>query len=229
MRHLTIITLIISVYGLNEGHAQPHYPKNFAGSTYNASNPDTEGKKKTKSEEDEKPQVIDEMADSTASAPKKTVISAVQTKDGKEIPIQEDGIEVLKIGGYIDARDTKHFEDSISDLRKVATKYDLGIGDVYGVGNYGWLFKKPELSFTIIARGGKPRIRHSVPKELPIKSSPAWLVTTKLGTVILEGVGPLEDLFSAEGKLVLSKLTKADSPKAEKPAAEAQPAINKTP
>jgi hypothetical protein len=187
--------------------AQPHYPNNFAGSTYNAQikeadkHPSGPELKRTEEDEDEeeKPDV----------APAKTSTAAVTETSKSVVPVEENGTDVLSIGGYIDARDAQHFENSIKDLREVSAKYDLAIGEVYGVGNYGWLFNRPELVFTIIARNGKPRIAHSVPKDLTISSSPAWLVATKHGTIVLEGVGKLEDLFNADGRLVLARLNAA--------------------
>lgn len=217
MNQIRLATFLIFL-PLQIAFAQQHYPKNFAGSTYNESLQDVK-KKPTQVQRSDS-----DAEDSEEERPEKSVKNTSPLKVSEttkaDVPVEENGVEVVKIGGYLDARDAKGFEANINDLKDVASKYDLAIGDLYGVGNYGWLFNRPDIVFMITARNGNPRIAHSVPKELNISSSPAWLVTTKHGTIILEGTGKLDDLFNPDGKLVLSRLSVT---KDEKPTSTSQP------
>lgn len=199
------ISLLVSLLVAAQSSAQPHYPKDFAGSTYNRelpANPTNRKESLTTNQEQE--------LETQTNTPKDTndTIQLIPPTDPSQLSVQlpDNGVEVKSIGGYIDARNQAQFARSIEELKITAERFDFAIGKVVGIGNFGWLFNRPELVLPLILRDGQPTVLNSVPKDLNITSSPAWLIETPQGTIILEGTGPLDELFTDDGKLALSRI-----------------------
>jgi hypothetical protein len=111
-------------------------------------------------------------------------------------------LRVRAIGGIINSVDIPHYEKSLQQLVDLAVAKDLDVSTVYVMGNMK-TSSETELITKILGRGGVVRFVNSIPAGYDVSYSPTWIVKTKEGEVLLEGVSGLEKYFNQRGEFLM--------------------------
>ena len=107
---------------------------------------------------------------------------------------------------------------SVKELSDTAVKHDLGIGEIFAIGNVTTAFDTSQDLLRVFARGGAISIRSTVPEKYKVKKSPSWILYTREGEILLEATGPLANNFNQKGEFIdknahLEKIVSANTGK----------------
>ncbi len=120
----------------------------------------------------------------------------------------ESGSRVVWIGAILqgsagDKRNINHLKEKLEELTAQAIKHDYMIGPVFIIGNADVESVSPYLR-KLQFRQALVEFREDIPaKYQKVKMSPAWIVQTEKGQIILEATGPLRRHINKNGELIV--------------------------
>jgi len=167
------------------------FPRDYAIQSGGLSEP--ESKSPTREPKIETPRV--ESPDSNVATPE-----AEETPDKQEVAGQP--IPVRAIGAVVNAMDVQHFSDTLQELAEVVIRFDLEVGKIYVIGDLKHFETAKKHLTKLIARGGVLRLGSKPPAELNVTLSPAWILYTDKGRIILEATGQLDRYLNSRGEFV---------------------------
>ncbi len=115
--------------------------------------------------------------------------------------------KVSWLGIIINAHDQAHFFTEIGNFLQFAVEHDYDLGPVYAVGKDFSSKEMNKVSAMIDGRGGAIFFSAEIPSEFSVKKSPAWIVGTKEGQYLLEGVTNFQKYFNSSGELIVKSDT----------------------
>jgi len=112
------------------------------------------------------------------------------------------GNKIKYISLIINADKILHTRQNIQRIHSLSKKHNLKIKDVYLIGNYH-LGIDPQYLTSVFVMGGKLNLNRKVPKKYgAVSKSPAWILGTKDGDVIIEGINEIERYINNKGEFV---------------------------
>jgi len=109
------------------------------------------------------------------------------------------GKKILRIGGIVDDLKSHGFEDFSKSLILIADKYDFNIGTVYVVKGST---TQESLINSLWIRGGMVKYVSSPPNKYNVTISPAWIIQTEDGQIVLEGISNIEKYINQRGEFL---------------------------
>jgi len=126
------------------------------------------------------------------------------------------GVEIRSLGLIVNAGDVLHGQTHMQELLGASQKYQIPISTVYAVGGMNaFNGKLPPAEWLMVKlAGGDFRVELAPPERYEVTLSPAWIVETPDGEVVLEAVTSLDKYLNREGKFVQAFLQDEVSVKA---------------
>lgn len=129
----------------------------------------------------------------------------VQPQKIKRLSEEKPGVQVRSIGAILGTSSSSNVDRDVRTLVATANQLNVSIGHVFFmVTGFQFMtaFSRDKIE-PLKLRGGDPHIRISLPREYrDVKNSPAWIISTVKGDVLLEGaLNPL-DFFNSHGEFV---------------------------
>lgn len=116
------------------------------------------------------------------------------------------GTKVVSLSLVVSVADPKHFADHFKRLLELRERTHAAIKNVYLIGDTATLFKSPERRLLSEKNAGTVRYLRRMPGQFKeIKKSPAFLIETKAGTIVMEGFDDIEKGFNSKGEFVEPK------------------------
>jgi hypothetical protein len=201
MRKLLFTLLCLSIHGIGlaEDNKDHFYEKNYANKIFEPPKPVDEKKEKS----DDK----DKTNGSSGPQPQQTKtkvqdgfseLSAPQSKD------LEDGNSetVTWIGLVTTANQGDLTRNAVRNLQKIVRRYDFRVGEILSLGFDNFQPIDPAVLSELAIRGAVFNFGVEAPEHLPIKKTPAWIIGTDTGEVLLEGILDPSLFFNSDGKYV---------------------------
>ena len=112
-----------------------------------------------------------------------------------------DAVDVRRLGAVLNVNDEKHALENLAQLVDVAVRHNLRLGKIYCV---GVLPARPQLGLLagVGLQGGRFESSSAPPAKYPVKKSPAWIVESVKGDIILEGFPSLDRFINSKGQFV---------------------------
>ncbi len=98
---------------------------------------------------------------------------------------------------YVNSKDQKHFTTVIDRVVRLQQSGKIPIATIYHIGDFNVV--TPELRATLWRSKIKLFGLSEVPRDMPIKTSPAWVFVTLSGRRIVEGTLAIENFIDARG------------------------------
>ncbi len=111
--------------------------------------------------------------------------------------------QVSWLGMIINANDQDHFFTEINSFLEFAIEHDYDLGPIYAVGKD---FSSPamnKVTALVDGRGGGLFFSAEPPAEYQVSKSPAWIIGTKDGQYLIEGVTNFQKYFNSSGELIV--------------------------
>ena len=112
------------------------------------------------------------------------------------------GTKVVWLGMVVNAMDEKHYVSQLQKLIKLVDHFDLDAGRIYRLGASENSEKITTLEKYVLGRGGSVKFVGYVPHEYNVTSSPAWILRTESGDVVLEGIMAPERYINGKGEFI---------------------------
>ena len=153
----------------------------------------------------EKAEIEGEAAPSSGGAKE----GLVAGKAVKEISgtFDKPGIKIEAIGIIVNADDVPHFAAHLKTLTRTALKLDIPIQKTLVMGDFLKFMRSKESRdmvgdslFWVPMLGSQLKPTRRFPKEYNVKLSPTWILSTKKGEVLLEGVTNLKKYINSKGE-----------------------------
>lgn len=126
-------------------------------------------------------------------------------------PKSGDGI--IKISVVVNSLDRAHFDGTIRELVSVAKKRKIQIGSVMHIGDYRAI--TPSIEAAIKGVGGSIAGISTPPAEYGVETSPAWIMATPNGEIVLEGVRAVGLYIDGGGNFVEKPIVPDRAPEIE--------------
>ena len=115
-----------------------------------------------------------------------------------EIP----GEAVQWIGLIITSNQGSVTQNALRLLQKIARRHDFRIGDLYSIGFDQFTPPDPMLLSELGLRGANFHFGVTAPENLPVKTTPAWIIATEKGEILLEGILDPTLFFNEKGQYI---------------------------
>ncbi len=120
------------------------------------------------------------------------------------------GTPVAALSAILNVDEERHFNKNFERFFDVVNRHNLSVGTVYaisGADDFSVYTKVIQstlgqrmLEFSL--RGGKLQVLDYIPSEYQVTRSPTWVVETKKGRYLLEGIEKLSRYFNKRGEFV---------------------------
>jgi hypothetical protein len=110
---------------------------------------------------------------------------------------------------YVNSKDAKHVSRVLSKVISIRKKNQLDIPAVFHIGDYHTV--TPEFVGQLGALNTRVYPLERIPSDLPITTSPAWVIVTSSGRYIVEGILGINRLVDENGEFIEPSKVKPES------------------
>jgi len=142
-------------------------------------------------------------ASAQAQSPLAEQPSAAPTEAALQ-PIHRTYVEL-----YVNSKDAKHLFRVLSKVISIRKKNQLDIPAVFHIGDYHNV--TPELIGELGSLNTRVYPLQRIPSDLPITTSPAWVIVTSSGRYIVEGILGINRLVDENGEFIEPSKVKPES------------------
>ena len=118
--------------------------------------------------------------------------------------MEVSGTKIKSIGVIVAGEDTKHLEETFLTLKKTASEKKLPIGEITAWGGFPEKIDE-HLMTAMVIMGAQLKVALDPADTYSITQSPTWVLETKDGVVLLEGIDRADRYINSKGEFVERK------------------------